>query len=142
VRYDTCFSDVIHRCAAAPRAGQDGTWITDDMVAAYVRLFDLGFAHSVESWQDGALVGGVYGGSLGAAFFGESMFAEKSDASKVAFATLVRQLEAWGYHFLDCQVRTDHTAALGATEWPRARFLASLAAALEHPTRRGRWTLV
>jgi leucyl/phenylalanyl-tRNA--protein transferase len=110
------------------------------MIDAYIRLFDLGFAHSVESWQDGELVGGVYGVSLGAAFFGESMFADKSDASKVAFATLVRRLEAWSYHFLDCQVYTDHTALLGATEWPRDRFLAALARALEFPTRRGRWT--
>jgi leucyl/phenylalanyl-tRNA--protein transferase len=139
VRYDTCFHDVIRRCAEAPREGQDGTWITEDMIDAYDQLFQLGFAHSVESWQDGELCGGVYGVSLGAAFFGESMFASRSDASKVALATLVSQLDSWGFHFLDCQVYTEHTAGLGATEWPRERFLAALRTALEHPTRRGSW---
>jgi len=139
VRFDTAFEDVIERCAEAPRPGQDGTWITDDMRAAYGELHRLGFAHSCESWQDGRLVGGIYGVSLGAAFFGESMFSEASDASKVAFVTLVRQLETWEFHFLDCQVHTDLTESLGATEWPRSDFLAALARALTYPTRRGRW---
>ena len=140
VRFDTSFEEVIARCASAPRPGQDGTWITDDMIAAYTELHRQGFAHSAESWRDGRLVGGVYGVSLGAAFFGESMFAEQSDASKVAFATLARKLDAWDYHFLDCQMRTDLTASLGATEWPRSAFLAALRRALAPPTRRGRWT--
>lgn len=141
VRVDTAFAEVIARCAEMPRPGQDGTWITDDLRAGFTRLHELGLAHSFESWQGGELVGGVYGMSLGAAFFGESMFAHESDASKVAFVALVRQIEAWGFHFLDCQVHTDHTESLGATEWPRGEFLEALARALEVPTRRGRWKL-
>ncbi len=125
-----------------PRPDQDGTWITEDLRAGFVRLYELGFAHSFESWEGGQLVGGVYGMSLGAAFFGESMFATKSDASKVAFVALVRQIEAWGFHFLDCQVHTTNTEALGATEWPREEFLDALDRALDEPTRRGRWESV
>jgi len=141
VRLDTAFEAVIRSCAAIPRKGQHGTWITGDMIDAYLRLHELGFAHSAEAWLQGELVGGVYGVSLGAAFFGESMFASRSDASKVAFALLVRQLGAWHFHFVDCQVHTDHTAELGAREWSRADFLAALDRALELPTRRGRWQL-
>lgn len=142
VRVDTAFGDVVRRCAEAPRAGQDGTWITDDLLAGFESLHELGFAHSFESWHEGELVGGVYGMSLGAAFFGESMFATKSDASKVAFVALVRQIEEWGFHFLDCQVHTPHTEALGAVEWPREEFLGALERALQEPTRRGRWELL
>jgi leucyl/phenylalanyl-tRNA--protein transferase len=141
VRLDTAFEAVIRSCAAAPRKQQDGTWITDDMIDAYLQLHELGFAHSAESWREGELCGGVYGVSLGAAFFGESMFASRSDASKIAFAVLVRQLEAWQFHFVDCQVHTDHTAALGAREWSRSDFLSALDQALRSPTRRGRWHL-
>jgi leucyl/phenylalanyl-tRNA--protein transferase len=111
------------------------------MIEAYSRLHELGVAHSVEAWQQGELVGGVYGVSLGAAFFGESMFARRSDASKVALVHLVRQIERWGFRFLDCQVYTEHTARLGATPWPRDRFLRELGVALEAPTRRGCWSL-
>jgi leucyl/phenylalanyl-tRNA--protein transferase len=139
VRVDTAFEQVIRRCAEVPRPGQDGTWITDDLMTGFLRLHELGFAHSVETWHEQELVGGIYGMSLGAAFFGESMFAARSDASKVAFVALARQLEAWGFHFLDCQVHTPNTEALGAREWPREEFLAALALALEEPTRRGRW---
>ena len=114
-------------------------FITPDMVEAYCRLHELGLAHSVESWREGELVGGGYGVSLGAAFFGESMFARRSDASKVAFVHLVHQIERWGFRFVDCQVYTEHTARLGATPWSRDRFLRELGAALEVPTRRGRW---
>ncbi len=141
VRLDTAFEAVIRSCAAAPRKDQDGTWITGDMIDAYLRLHELGFAHSAESWRDGELCGGVYGVSLGAAFFGESMFASRSDASKVAFAVLVRQLEAWRFRLVDCQVHTDHTAGLGAREWPRSDFLNALDQALRDPTRRGCWRL-
>jgi leucyl/phenylalanyl-tRNA--protein transferase len=141
VKLDTAFEQVIRSCSTAARKGQRGTWITDDMIEAYVRLHELGFAHSAESWAEGALVGGIYGVSLGAAFFAESMFAIRSDASKVAFAVLVRELAAWGFHFVDCQVYTDHSAALGAREWPRSEFLEALARALELPTRRGSWRL-
>jgi leucyl/phenylalanyl-tRNA--protein transferase len=141
VRLDTAFAEVIRACAGTPRPDQDGTWITDDMVSAYVRLHEIGFAHSAEAWQDGELVGGLYGVSLGAAFFGESMFARVSEASKVAFAVLVEQLYRWGIQLIDCQVHTDHLARFGAEEWPRERFLTALHAALERPTRRGPWRL-
>lgn len=141
VRLDTAFDDVMRACAETPRADQDGTWITDDMLAAYVRLYTLGFAHSAEAWRGGELVGGLYGVSLGGAFFGESMFAHEPDASKVAFAVLVEQLDRWGIRLIDCQVHTDHLARFGAENWPRPRFLRALAAALEQPTRRGPWRL-
>jgi leucyl/phenylalanyl-tRNA---protein transferase len=141
IRLDTAFREVIEACAATPRPDQDGTWITSEMLEAYVELHRLGFAHSAEAFHDGALVGGLYGVSLGAAFFGESMFAHAPDASKIAFATLVRQLERWGITLVDCQVKTAHLTRFGATEWPRARFLEALEAALEVPTRKGPWRL-
>jgi leucyl/phenylalanyl-tRNA--protein transferase len=139
VTLDRAFGDVIRGCADAPRGGQKGTWITADMIAAYEELFRLGFAHSVEAWRGHELVGGLYGVSLGTAFFGESMFARERDASKVAFVHLVRQLGLWSFELLDCQVRNDHLASLGADEWPRARFLAALARSLQGPTLRGPW---
>ena len=141
VTLDTAFEQVIRACARAPRKNDPGTWITADMIDAYCRLFELGFAHSAEAWQDGELVGGLYGVSLGGCFFGESMFTLKSDASKVAFVTLVRQLEAWSFDFVDCQVHSDHLVRLGATEWSRRRFLRALDASLGRPSRRGRWSL-
>ncbi len=145
IRLDTAFDQVIRRCAAARRPGQRGTWITPAMVQAYSALHAQGYAHSAEAWLDGRLVGGLYGVSLGRVFTGESMFAAVPNASKVAFATLVRQLDPWGIDILDAQVHTPHIAAFGATEWPRARFLALLREALadpaRHPTRRGPWRL-
>ena len=141
IRFDTEFTAVIERCAAVPRADQDGTWITAAMQRAYVELFELGVAHSAEAWLDGELVGVLYGVSLGAAFFGESMFALAPNASKVAFVTLVRQLRAWNIPLIDCQVHTEHLARFGATEWPRAKFLQRLKTALKAPTRRGPWQL-
>ena len=141
VRLDTAFAQVIRSCASTLRPGQSGTWITAEMIQAYCTLHDMGFAHSAEAWVDGALVGGVYGVSLGAAFFGESMFAHHSDASKVAFVHLVRQLQAWEFHFVDCQMHTAHLAHFGAVAWPRRRFLRALGQALSVPTRRGQWTL-
>jgi leucyl/phenylalanyl-tRNA---protein transferase len=140
VRFDTAFEQVIDACASTSRPGQDGTWITDEMRDAYVELHRLGFAHSAESWQEGQLVGGLYGVSLGSAFYGESMFAHVSEASKVAFAVLVEQLIAWGFTLIDCQQETEHLARFGAEAWRRKRFLADLEKALEAPTRRGRWT--
>jgi leucyl/phenylalanyl-tRNA--protein transferase len=142
VRMDTDFRGVIEACARVPRPGQDGTWITSEMIDAYTRLHDLGFAHSVECWAGDELVGGIYGVSLGAAFFGESMFARASDASKIALVHLVRHIEALGFHFLDCQAPTPQTTRLGAVAWPRDRFLEALARALGEPTRYGRWTLL
>jgi leucyl/phenylalanyl-tRNA--protein transferase len=139
VRFDTAFRAVVEACAGVPRPGQDGTWITDAMVDAYVELHRRGVAHSAEAWKDGELQGGLYGVSLGGAFFGESMFARAPDASKVAFVTLVRQLAGWGIELVDCQVHTDHLERFGATEWPRTRFLKVLAEALKKPTRLGPW---
>lgn len=136
---DTAFSDVLTRCASAPRPGQNGTWLIPEMVTAYCRLHDLGFAHSIEAWQGAELVGGLYGVSLGGAYFGESMFARAPDASKIAFAACVRQLDAWGFRLIDCQVHTDHLERFGAYEIPRQRYLEKLAAALDQPTRRGTW---
>lgn len=141
VRFDSAFDNVISRCAEITRPEANGTWITHEMRSAYIALHELGFAHSSEAWQDGRLVGGLYGVSLGKAFFGESMFADVSDASKVAFATLVQQLARWEFELIDCQVHTGHLERLGAEEWDRERFLDALAGAVEAPTRRGRWVL-
>jgi leucyl/phenylalanyl-tRNA--protein transferase len=141
VRFDTAFARVICACATTPRPGQAGTWITDDMIRAYCRLHELGFAHSAEAWADGELVGGLYGVSIGAAFFGESMFAHRAEASKVAFVHLVRQLQTWRFHLLDCQQHTPHLARFGAVLWRRTRFLQALDRALQEPTRRGPWHL-
>jgi leucyl/phenylalanyl-tRNA--protein transferase len=136
---DQAFVEVVRACAEAPRPDQDGTWIVEEMIGAYGELHRRGYAHSVEAWDGDALVGGLYGVSLGAAYFGESMFARRPDASKLAFVALVEQLDRWGVRLIDCQVHTEHLERFGATEWPRARFLAALATALEAPTRRGRW---
>ncbi len=141
VTLDTAFDEVIAACSKVPRPGQEGTWITPEMIASYIELHRRGYAHSVEAWRGGQLVGGAYGVSLGRAFFGESMFSLESDASKVAFVGLVRQLQAWRFDFIDCQVHTDHLARFGARACPRERFLERLAAALETPTRVGDWTL-
>ncbi len=139
IKLDLQFREVMRRCGATRRPGQQGTWITAEMLDAYERLFDLGLAHSVEAYEGGKLVGGLYGVSLGGAFFGESMFAEAPDASKVAFVTLVRQFVRWGMELLDCQVHTEHLARFGAVLWPRDRYVEELATALEAPTRRGPW---
>jgi leucyl/phenylalanyl-tRNA--protein transferase len=136
---DQAFGQVLEGCASSPRPGQTGTWLIPEMVEAYTKLFDMGFAHSIEAWKDGALVGGLYGVSLGAAFFGESMFARAPDASKIAFVACVRQLDAWGIGLIDCQVHTEHLERFGAYEVPRMRYLELLEIALDEPTRRGRW---
>jgi leucyl/phenylalanyl-tRNA--protein transferase len=136
---DLAFTEVMTACATVPRPGQDGTWITPGMIDSYTELFRRGIAHSVEAWSGETLVGGLYGLSLGAAFFGESMFAHVTDASKVAFVALVEQLRRWGIPLVDCQVYTEHLASLGAREWPRRDFLAALHAALDRPTRLGPW---
>jgi leucyl/phenylalanyl-tRNA--protein transferase len=140
ISIDTAFRQVMPACAEMPRPGQRGTWITDEMVDAYVKLHDLGFAHSVEVWRGADLVGGLYGVALGTMFFGESMFARADDASKIGFATLVEQLRRWAMTHVDCQVFTEHLARFGAEEWPRKRYLEVLGSALEGPTRRGRWS--
>ncbi len=141
VRLDTDFAGVIDACARTPRPGQRGTWITRGMRRAYLELHRRGLAHSIEAWREGRLVGGLYGVSLGGAFFGESMFAREPDASKVAFVRIVEQLRAWDIPLVDCQVHTDHLERFGAAEWPRAAYLRALRAALTKPTRQGRWSL-
>ncbi len=139
VRLDTAFEAVIDACAETRRPGQNGTWITAEMRESYLALHRLGFAHSVEAWSETTLAGGLYGISLGSVFFGESMFAHAPDASKVAFATLVEQLQRWQFTLIDCQQQTEHLARFGAEAWPRPRFLRQLTVGLESPTRRGRW---
>lgn len=138
---DRAFADVIAACARTPRPGQRTTWITPAMQRAYVALHERGLAHSAEAWDGERLVGGLYGVSLGAAFFGESMFAHAPDASKIAFAALLEQLVRWQIDLVDCQVYTEHLARFGATEWPRRRYLRALRGALGRPTRAGRWEL-
>lgn len=121
VRADTAFDAVIEGCRQ-PRRGESGTWITEEMAEAYCTLHRAGIAHSVEAWLDDKLVGGLYGVALGRAFFGESMFARVSDASKVALVALGRQLQHWGFGMIDCQMNTAHLASMGAREIPRADF--------------------
>jgi leucyl/phenylalanyl-tRNA--protein transferase len=127
VRVDSAFETVMHACAA-PRGGQAGTWITDAMVAAYTSLHRRGLAHSVETWIGGELAGGLYGVGLGRMFYGESMFARATDASKIALAHLTRQLERWQFGLIDCQMQTAHLVSLGAREIPRAAFVRELKA--------------
>jgi len=138
VRVDTCFLQVMRACAQ-PRPGQPGTWITDDMLDAYGRLHAAGYAHSVETWMDGTLSGGLYGVALGGVFFGESMFTHATDASKIALAHLARQLERWNFGMVDCQMATAHLASLGAREIPRKEFMRRLAELVNYPARIGRW---
>lgn len=140
IRLDFAFAAVVRACAA-PRKDGAGTWITDDMMNAYIRLHELGIAHSAEAWQDGRLVGGLYGVALGRVFFGESMFYDAPDASKIAFVTLVRQLSRWGYALIDCQIPSAHLARFGARQIPRVLFLnhlRKLCATLRSP---GSWQL-
>ena len=121
IKMDTAFREVIEACSA-PRSYSEGTWITEDMITAYCRLHHQGYAHSVESWRDGKLVGGLYGVSLGHVFFGESMFSRESNASKVAFAALVEHCHKLQFPLIDCQVTNDHLLSLGAVEIPRSQF--------------------
>lgn len=126
ITFDQAFADVMRGCAG-PRRDDSGTWITDDMYWAYLEMHARGHAHSVEAWLDGQLVGGLYGLSIGRVFFGESMFHRATDASKVAFAYLVRQLATWGCELIDCQVSNPHLMSLGAEEMPREEFERHLA---------------
>lgn len=125
VTLDTAFAAVIDACSE-PRSHDAGTWITEEMKQAYVQLHRIGFAHSVECWEDEELVGGLYGVSMGKVFFGESMFSRRTDASKVGFAHLVEQLKNWGFGLIDCQVHSGHLASLGAEDIPRDEFLGLL----------------
>ena len=140
VRIDTSFRSVMQHCAASPRKGQDGTWIIDDVIEAYCRLHELGFAHSFETWLDGNLVGGLYGVAIGKAFFGESMFHTVTDASKVAFWHLHQFLLSHGFKLIDCQQETDHLKSLGAYAIPRKDFLKELETLVLEPGLVGAWT--
>jgi len=139
VTLDRAFREVMLACAAPRLKGTGGTWITPEMIEAYGILHAQGWAHSVEAWHEGALVGGLYGVALGAAFFGESMFARATDASKVAFVHLVRQLVQWGFRLIDCQLPSAHLFSLGAEEIRRRDFMKQLDECLKQPDRRGVW---
>lgn len=126
IRLDSDFPAVIRACARTRRKGQAGTWISGEMQAAYGSLHELGFAHSVETWLDDKLIGGLYGLAIGKMFYGESMFSHATDASKIALAHLCRHLEAQGFGLIDCQMNTPHLASLGAREIARSEFIARL----------------
>jgi leucyl/phenylalanyl-tRNA--protein transferase len=133
IRIDTAFRAVITACATAPRDGEPGTWIVPEMIDAYSAWHDEGRAHSVEAWIDGGLAGGLYGVSMGRMFFGESMFARRTDASKIALAALVAFCRGHGIETIDCQQRTSHLASFGGRELPRGEFMARLGTALAKP---------
>ena len=138
IRVDSAFSEVIHSCAA-PRKGQVGTWIHPDMISAYTTLHEMGLAHSVETWIDGKLKGGLYGISQGKVFFGESMFSQIDNASKISFVHLVRQLQKWNYSMIDCQMKTTHLASFGAREIPRKEFSRILKESVSHQHQIEKW---
>ncbi|NOT10938.1 MAG: leucyl/phenylalanyl-tRNA--protein transferase [Methylococcaceae bacterium] len=138
ITFDQAFSSVIVACAE-PRQEETGTWITHEVSDAYNELHRLGIAHSVEAWADGELVGGLYGLALGQVFFGESMFHTMTDASKVAFVTLVEQLKSWNFQLIDCQVYTSHLARFGAQEIDRAHFAVLLDQYCERSVAESAW---
>lgn len=139
IHLDSDFPAVIHACANTRRKSQSGTWITTAMQSAYCALYELGYAHSVEIWVDGTLVGGLYGLAIGRMFYGESMFSHASNASKIALAHLVRFIETQGYGLIDCQMNTAHLASLGAREIPRSDFIARLQELTAMAPLPGRW---
>ena len=140
IRADSAFHAVMEGCAE-PRRAQAGTWITSEMIDAYVRLHHAGLAHSIETWVDGDLAGGLYGVAIGKVFFGESMFAKATDTSKLAFAALVTQVRRWGFKLIDCQQQTRHLASLGAREIPRPEFLARIGVLTGVASRLAPWSL-
>jgi len=142
IRADTSFREVIESCATVLRPGQSGTWITPQIVDAYSELHRLGFAHSVEAWRDGELVGGLYGVAIGRVFFGESMFALEPDASKVALVQLVAILRTLGVPMIDCQQETAHLASFGARPIPRAEFAERVSALVNSIEPGGMWTTI
>jgi leucyl/phenylalanyl-tRNA--protein transferase len=141
ITFDEAFEAVVAGCRDAKRRDETGTWITDAMLEAYCALHRAGYAHSVETWSEDTLVGGLYGVAVGRCFSGESMFARVSNASKAALIRLVERLRQWRFTLIDCQVHTDHLASMGAEAIPRARFLAELSETLRHPAPRGRWNI-
>jgi len=140
IRFDSNFEEVIVECSKIERKDQDGTWITNDMIDAYIDLHNQGYAHSVEAYFEGSLVGGLYGVSLGGAFFGESMFHTMTDASKVALYYLVDKLKDWDFDFIDSQVVTEHMKNLGAEEISREKYLLLLQNSLKKKTRNSKWS--
>lgn len=140
IRYDTAFEAVIAACSSMERPGQDGTWIVPDIQRAYTQLHEYGLAHSVEAWQGDQLVGGLYGVSLGKVFYGESMFAKVSNASKAAFIHLAQSLQKRNFYLIDCQVHTEHLESLGACSLPREDFLQYLEKNAVEETLKGKWT--
>jgi len=139
ITFDQRFVEVIRQCATTRRIGQKGTWITPEMEIAYIELHHAGLAHSCEVLENDNLIGGLYGVSLGKAFFGESMFHKKPDASKIALYYLVQKLVDWNFHFVDAQVETAHMKSLGAANISRSFFLEQLRQALKYPTIKGKW---
>lgn len=139
IKIDTCFSRIIENCASVKRKNQEGTWITDEMKEAYINLHNEGYAHSVETFYNNVLVGGLYGVSIGKAFFGESMFYKMTDASKVALYYLVKKLKKLKFHFIDAQQSTEHMKSIGAEEISRQMFLKLLRGAVKVPARKGKW---
>jgi leucyl/phenylalanyl-tRNA---protein transferase len=139
VRFDSAFAETVAGCAA-PRDGESGTWITEDMLDAYRELHRLGHAHSVETWIAGRLAGGLYGVAAGGVFFGESMFSIARDASKIALAALVAHLRSSGFGLIDCQMRTSHLESLGAREVPRSRFSRMLEELIDYEREPGSWS--
>lgn len=139
VTTDTYFRKVMLSCQSVYREGQSGTWITDEVVEGYCQLHELGYAHSIEVWLEEELVGGLYGVALGKCFFGESMFSYVSNASKTGFIKLVEALKKLGFHFIDCQLHTQHLESLGAVHIPRSQFKTELMIALKEETQVGKW---
>jgi len=139
IRFDSAFSEVIRECSKIPRRQQQGSWIVPEMIEAYEVLHHLGYAHSVEAYQNDVLVGGLYGVGVGKVFCGESMFATVTDASKVAFAVLIEKLKEWGYSFIDCQVPTTHLKSLGAVEVSRDEFIQRLLIDSNETVSEGAW---
>lgn len=139
ITYDTCFEEVIEQCSSTPRLMQEGTWITREMKAAYIRLHKAGYAHSAEAWHNGQLVGGLYGVALGRAFFGESMFHRMTNASKVALFYFLEKLRSMDFQLIDAQVYTNHLESLGGELISRSNFLKLLHKALEKPSLTGSW---
>jgi leucyl/phenylalanyl-tRNA--protein transferase len=140
IRADSAFRQVVQACAA-PRKGRPGTWIHDEMIAAYTALHEMGLAHSIETWMEGELVGGLYGVSQGKMFFGESMFSRTTNASKVAFVHLVRHLERRGFKMIDCQMKTAHLASFGAREISRKEFSLKLKELVNYQERVDKWCM-
>lgn len=139
ITFDQSFKNVITRCAGVHTEKDSDTWIVEEMIEAYTMLHERGYAHSVEAWADGSLAGGLYGVSMGKCFFGESMFTLQSNASKVAFAVLVRYLRSRHFHLIDCQLKTDHLMRFGAVEIPRKTFMKELTQALSINEVPGKW---